>query len=160
MTTGKTIHLTIRTFVGKVMSLLFNILSRFLIAFLQRSKIILISWLRSPSTVILAPKKIKSLEFDNRSWTSFTDDGQNLSSCALALGTGSGRKVAVTEEMGRNAAVELSAQLHKPDRQHTHSCALAGSLRHHSLPSAYHCPLCTPGYLPWYPAQHLFILLE
>ena len=59
MTTGKTIPLSIWTFVGKVISLLFNMLSRFVIAFLPRSKIILISWLQSPSTVILEPKKIK-----------------------------------------------------------------------------------------------------
>ena len=61
MTTGKTIALTRRTFVGKVMSLLFNMLSRFVIAFLPRSKRLLISWLQSPSAVILEPKKIKSL---------------------------------------------------------------------------------------------------
>ena len=60
MNTGKTIALTRQTFVGKVMSLLFNTLSRFLIAFLLRSKSLLISWLQSPSAVILAPKKIKS----------------------------------------------------------------------------------------------------
>ena len=60
MTPGKTIALTIQTFVGKVMSLLFNMLSRFVIAFLQRSKHLLISWLQSPSTVILEPPKIKS----------------------------------------------------------------------------------------------------
>ena len=60
MTTGKTISLTIQTFVGKVMSLLSNMLSRFVIAFLPRSKHLLISWLQSPSTVILEPKKIKS----------------------------------------------------------------------------------------------------
>ena len=61
MTTGKTIALTIWTFVGKVMSLLFNMLSRFLIASLPRSKHLLISWLQSPSAVILEPKKIKSV---------------------------------------------------------------------------------------------------
>ena len=60
MTTGKTIALTRCTFVGKVMSLLFNILSRLVIAFLPRSKHLLISWLQSPSAVILEPKKIKS----------------------------------------------------------------------------------------------------
>ena len=59
MTTGKTIALTKWTFVSKVMSLLFNILSSFVIAFLQRSKCLLISWLQSLSTVILEPKKIK-----------------------------------------------------------------------------------------------------
>ena len=61
VTTGKTIALTIWTFVGKVMSLLFNMLSRFIIAFLPRSKHLLISWLQSPSAVILEPKKIKSV---------------------------------------------------------------------------------------------------
>ena len=55
MTTGKTIALTRWTFVGKVMSLLFNMLSRFVIAFLSRSKRLLISWLQSPSAVILEP---------------------------------------------------------------------------------------------------------
>ena len=58
MTTGKTIALTRRTFFGKVMSLLFNMLSRFVIASLPRSKCLLISWLQSPSAVILEPKKI------------------------------------------------------------------------------------------------------
>ena len=60
MTTGKTIALTRWTFVGKVMSLLFNRLSRLVITFLPRSKHLLISWLQSPSAVILEPKKIKS----------------------------------------------------------------------------------------------------
>ena len=59
MTTGKTIALTIQTFVSQVMSLFFNMLSRFVIAFLPRRKCLLISWLQSPSTVILEPKKIK-----------------------------------------------------------------------------------------------------
>ena len=61
MTNGKTIALTRRTFVDKVMSLLFNMLSRFVIDFLPRSKHLLISWLQSPSAVILEPKKIKSV---------------------------------------------------------------------------------------------------
>ena len=61
LTTGKTIALTRWTFVDKVMSLLFNMLSRFIIAFLPRSKHLLISWLKSPSAVILDPPKIKSL---------------------------------------------------------------------------------------------------
>ena len=60
MTTGKTIALTRRTFVGKVMSLLWNMLSRLVITFLPRSKRLLISWLQSLSAVILEPKKIKS----------------------------------------------------------------------------------------------------
>ena len=60
MTTGKTIVLTRQTFVGKVMSLLLNMLSRLIITFLPRSKHLLISWLKSPSSVILEPPKIKS----------------------------------------------------------------------------------------------------
>ena len=60
MATGKTITLTRWTFVGKVMSLLSNMLSRLVITFLQRSKRFLISWLQSPSAVILEPRKIKS----------------------------------------------------------------------------------------------------
>ena len=61
MTTGKTIALTRWTFVSKIMSLLFNMVSRLVIAFLPRSKCLLISWLQSPSAVILEPPKIKSL---------------------------------------------------------------------------------------------------
>ena len=61
MTTGKTILLSRQTFVSKVMSLLFNMLSRLVITFLPRSKRLLISWLQSPSTVILKPKNIKSV---------------------------------------------------------------------------------------------------
>ena len=60
MTTGKTIPLTRQTFVGKVLSLLLNMLSRLVIIFLPRSKHLLISWLQSPSAVILEPQKIKS----------------------------------------------------------------------------------------------------
>ena len=60
MTTGKTIALTRQTFVGKVMSLLLNMLSRLVITFLPRSKHLLISWLQSPFTVILETQKIKS----------------------------------------------------------------------------------------------------
>ena len=61
MTTGKTIALTGWTFVGKVMSILFNMLSRSVIAFLPRSKCLLILWLQSPSALILEPKKMKSV---------------------------------------------------------------------------------------------------
>ena len=60
MTTGKTIALTIQTFVDKIMSLLFNMLSRLVIDFIPRCKHLLISWLQSPSAVILESKKIKS----------------------------------------------------------------------------------------------------
>ena len=60
MTTGKTIALTRRTFFGEVISLLLNMLSRLVITFLPRSKHLLISWLQSPSAVILEPPKIKS----------------------------------------------------------------------------------------------------
>ena len=61
MNTRKTIALIRWTFVGKVLALLFNVLSRFVIAFLPRSKHLLISWLQSPSAVILEPKKLKSV---------------------------------------------------------------------------------------------------
>ena len=61
MTTGKTKNLTRQTFVGKVISLLFNMLSRLVIGFLPRNKRLLISWLQSPSAVILEPPKIKSV---------------------------------------------------------------------------------------------------
>jgi len=61
MTTGKAIVLTRQTFVGKVISLLFNMLSRVFTAFLPKSKHLLMSWLQSPSTVILEPKKIMSV---------------------------------------------------------------------------------------------------
>ena len=61
MTTGKTIALTIGALVSKMMSLLFNLLSRFVIAFLPRNKHLLISWLQSPSAVILESEKIKSV---------------------------------------------------------------------------------------------------
>ena len=63
MTTGETIALTRWTFVDKVMSVLFNMLSRFVIAFLPGSKHLLISWLQSPFAVILEPKKIKWATF-------------------------------------------------------------------------------------------------
>ena len=64
MTTGKTIAIPRWTFVGKVMSLVFNMLSRLVIIFLPRSKHLLISWLQSPSVVILEPKKIKLLTIE------------------------------------------------------------------------------------------------
>ena len=65
MTTGKTIALTRWTFVGEAMSLFFNMLSRLVIAFLPRSKCLLISWLQSPYAVILEPPKIKSVTVDD-----------------------------------------------------------------------------------------------
>ena len=68
-TTGKTIALTIQTFVSKLMSLLFNTLSRFVIAFLSRSKRLLISWLQSLFTVILEPSEIKSVTVSFFSYT-------------------------------------------------------------------------------------------
>ena len=67
MTTGKTIALTRQTFVGKAMSLLFNMLSRLVITFLPRNKCLLISWVQSPSAVILEPKKAETLLGQQRS---------------------------------------------------------------------------------------------
>ena len=61
MTTGNTIALTGQNFVGKIMALLFNMLSRFAMAFLPRNKHILTTWLQSPSVIILKPEKVKSL---------------------------------------------------------------------------------------------------
>ena len=78
MTTGKTIALTRRTFVGKVMSLLFNTLSRLVITFLPRSKSLLISWLQSPSAVILEPLKIKSDTVSTISHDVMGPDGHDL----------------------------------------------------------------------------------
>ena len=72
MTTGKTIALTRRTFVGKVMSLLFNMLSRLVITFLPRSKSLLISWLQSPSEVILEAPKMKSDTVSTVPWGDWT----------------------------------------------------------------------------------------
>ena len=66
LTAGKTIALTVWIFVGKVMSLLFNMLARFVLTFLLRSKGLLISWLQSPSAVILEPKRIKSVLYINK----------------------------------------------------------------------------------------------
>ena len=71
MTTGKTIALTRRTLVCKATSLLLNMLSRLVITFLSRSKRLLISWLQSPSAVILEPKKIKSEKSGNKRWKAF-----------------------------------------------------------------------------------------
>ena len=68
MTTGKTIALTRQTFVGRVMSLFFNMLSGLVIAFLPRSKHLLISWQQSPSAVILEPPKTKFLTVSNLYW--------------------------------------------------------------------------------------------
>ena len=81
MTTGKTIALTRRTFVSKIMSLLFNMLSRLVIAFLPRSKHLLTSWLQSPSAVILEPKKIKSVTGSSVS-SSICHEVMNRSPCS------------------------------------------------------------------------------
>ena len=75
MTIGKTIALTRWTFVGKVMSLLFHMLFRLVIAFLPRSKHIFIPWLQSPSAVILEPKKIKSATVSTVSPSISHEDG-------------------------------------------------------------------------------------
>ena len=75
VTTGKTIAMTRRTFVDKLMSLLFNMLSRLVITFLPRSKGLFISWLQSPSAVILEPKRIKSVTVFIVSPSIYTSDG-------------------------------------------------------------------------------------
>ena len=84
MTTGKTTALTVQTFVGKVMSLLFTTLSRFVTAFLLRSKRLLILWLQSQSTVILEPKKIKSVTVPTFS-PSFCHEVMGLEASQVAL---------------------------------------------------------------------------
>ena len=102
MTAGKTIALTRRTFVGKVMSLLFNMLSRLVIAFLPRSKCFLISWLQSPSAVILEPKKIKSVTVcivspSGEEWKNSSrkneEMGPKQKQCPVVNVTGDGGKV-------------------------------------------------------------------
>ena len=82
MTTGKTIALTRQTFVGKVMPLLFNMLSRLVITFLPRSKHLLISWLQSPPAVILEPPKIK---FDTVSTVSSSVSHEVMGTSAMIL---------------------------------------------------------------------------
>ena len=84
MTTGKTIALTRWTFVGKAMSLLFNMLSRLVIVFLPRSKCLLIPWLQSPSEVILEPKKITPVTFSTVS-ASICHELMGLDAMILAL---------------------------------------------------------------------------
>ena len=84
MTNGKTIALTRRTFVGKVLSLLFNMLSRLQITFLPRSNHLLISWLQSPFAVILEPKKIKSITISTFS-PSVCDEVMGLDDMILVL---------------------------------------------------------------------------
>ena len=78
MTTGKTIALTRRTFAGKVMSLFFNMLSRLVITFLPRSKHLLISWLQSPSAVILEPRKILDINFNPHGFIKSISDGNSV----------------------------------------------------------------------------------
>ena len=95
MTTGRTIILTIQTFVGKVMSLLFNTLSRLVMAFLSRSKRLLISWLQSPFTVILEPKKIKSVTVSIVS----PSKGQTPRGNPACRGTFGGRRKAVRDRL-------------------------------------------------------------
>ena len=86
MTTGKTIVLTKRTFADKVMSLLFNMLSRLVITFLPRSMCLLISWLQSPSAVILEPRKMKSATVSNVSSSICLIMAGNLENAAVATG--------------------------------------------------------------------------
>ena len=85
VTTGKTIALTRWTFVGKIMSLLFNMLSRLVIVFLPRSKHLLISWLQSPSAVILEPKKIELLYMHKHTLRGVPTDRYKNTGTAIAL---------------------------------------------------------------------------
>ena len=85
MTTGKTIALTRWTFFGKIMSLLLNMLSRLVITFLPRSKCLLISWLQSPSAVILEPRKIKFHTFSTVSPSKIDGDHEVMGPDAMIL---------------------------------------------------------------------------
>ena len=91
MTTGKTVALTRQTFIGKVMSLLFNMLSRLVITFIPRSKCLLISWLQSPSAVILEPPKIKCATVFRRNFRNIDvykwDSGELKKKLTLLFGT-------------------------------------------------------------------------
>ena len=92
MTTGKTIALIRWAFVGKVMSLLFNMLSRLVIAFLPRSKHLLISWLQPPSAVILEPQKTKS---ENWNWSK-----RRWQECLLLVSVFSYERVGLSRLLG------------------------------------------------------------
>ena len=110
MTTGKTIALTRWTFVDKVMSLFFNMLSRFVIAFLPRSKCLLISWLQSPSAVILEPKKIKAVTVPiMRAPPNLTLTSSLLPGCSvvknLSANSGDSRDVGWIPVLGRSPGV-------------------------------------------------------
>ena len=109
MTTGKTIALITQTFVGKVMSLLFNMLSRLVIAFLPRSKHLLISWLQSPPAVILEPKKIKSVTVSIVS-PSICHEGMGPDAMIL-------RKALNQQIFGLNGVVRECASLEMTDGQ-------------------------------------------
>ena len=103
MTTGKTIALTIQTFVGKVMSLLLNMLSGFVIVFLPRSKRLLISWLQSSSAMILEPKKIKSV----------TVSSVSQSICHEVMGPSLVRKYKITSGKIQSPQVKLKGTMSK-----------------------------------------------
>ena len=122
MTTGKTIALTRQTFVGKIMSLVFNMLSGLVIAFLSRSKPLLISWLQSPSAVILEPKKVKSVTVSGPI-TSWQIEGEKVERVTDFLFLGS--KITVVVDcsheirrhllLGRKAMTKLDSVLKSRD---------------------------------------------
>ena len=123
MTTGKTVALTRQTFVGKVMSLLFNILSRFVIAFLPRSKRLLISWLLSPSALILEPPQNKGFYYLNHNllglWSHYLNDGflrETLLEKHFGFGDPQGASVSLSANWGRG----LSDSSHLWHRQVLH----------------------------------------
>ena len=103
MSIGKTLTLTRRTFVGKVMSLLFNMLARLVIAFLPRSKHLLITWLQSPSAGILEPKKIKSV----------TVSSVSPSICHEVMGPSLVRKYKITSGKIQSPQVKLKGTMSK-----------------------------------------------
>ena len=148
MTTGKTIALTRCTFVDKVMSLLFKVLSRLVITFLPRSKHLLISWLQSPPTVILEPKILK---YTNSSWSSIWKK-QTLPSQKMAKRP-TEKILLISHTYGQkphekmlnitNYSVQFSSV--------AQSCLTLCDPRNRSTPGlpVHHCFHCFPIYLPW-----------
>jgi len=130
MTTGKTRALTRRTFVGKVMSLLFNMLSRLLITFLIRSKRLLISWLQSPSAVILEPPKIKSATV-SWPWVCIKIQWDDCSECKL------------------QSLVHIRSKF-----QHSHPKIIMSSLGFYKLNDLQHSGLCWCSVTKSYPTLH------
>ena len=153
MTIGKAIALTRRTFVGKVMSLLFNMLSRLVIAYLPSCKRLLILWLQSPSAVVLEPKKIKSVIVSNVSppichevmgiselkWTRMGEFNSN-DHCIYYCGQESLRRNGVTITVNKSPKCSIWMQFQK--WQNDLCSFLRQTIQYHSNPSL--CPDSNP----------------